>query len=105
MISNAYDTASTGIHNSIYAQTGSSPSGAKQQRAGKRIGELASGDKVASPAGRLLLVEDVFVPRSNREKSRTLPSQFRNLNRKVVVFKNGSLAPLKEIQTHYRQIA
>lgn len=66
---------------------------------------LSHGDQVASPGGRLLLVDDVFVPRHNQEKSRDLPARFRSLNRKVVVFKNGSIAALRDIQINYRVLA
>lgn len=63
---------------------------------------LSQGDQVTSPGGRLLLVDDVFVPRSNQMKSRSLPARFRSLNRKVVVFKNGSIAALHDIQCNYK---
>lgn len=62
---------------------------------------LSQGDWVASPAGRRLLVEDIFVPRSNKVKSRILPARFRSLGRKIVVFQNGSISPLKDVQAHY----
>lgn len=68
------------------------------------IQQLSSGDTLSSPAGRSLKVADVFVPRSNREKSQSIPSQFRNFNRKVVVFENGSIAPLKDIKYYYTLI-
>ncbi len=64
--------------------------------------QLTVGDRLASPAGRLLKVADVFVPRHNRDKSRAIPSQFRHLNRKVVVFANGAIAPLRDIQARYK---
>ncbi len=68
------------------------------------IKELSQGDKVASPSGRLLLVDDVFVPRHNKEKSLGLPARFRSLSRKVVIFRNGAIAPLKEVQANYQAL-
>ncbi|MFT5082973.1 MAG: hypothetical protein ACI9Y1_001010 [Lentisphaeria bacterium] len=65
---------------------------------------LNTGDQLASPAGRALQVADIFVPRSNREKSKTLPSRFRSLNRKIVIFVNGSMAPLADIEANYRRL-
>ncbi len=70
-----------------------------------REAPLSRGDLVTSPAGRRLLVKDVFVPRSNRMKSQELPARFRTLSRKVVLFKNGSVAPLQEIQANYTVVA
>lgn len=67
--------------------------------------DLGLGAQLASPAGRLLRVHDVFVPRHNQEKSRAIPTQFRHMSRKVVVFDNGSIAPLKEIQQYYTRLA
>ncbi len=64
--------------------------------------ELTHGARIATPGGRLLCVNDVFVPKHNYEKSRELPARFRTFSRKVVVFDNGSIAPLQEIQRHYR---
>lgn len=64
--------------------------------------EICSGTRLTSPGGRLLRVRDVFVPKSNSEKSKTLPAQFRHLARKIVVFDNGSIAPLSEVQNFYR---
>jgi len=64
---------------------------------------LNTGDLVRSPAGRQLEVHDVFVPRHNLEKSRDIPAQFRGMNRKIVVFHNGSMAPLREIQAIYQR--
>ncbi|MFL0802771.1 MAG: hypothetical protein K6L81_03575 [Agarilytica sp.] len=66
------------------------------------IKELSQGDQISSPSGRHLLVDDVFVPRHNKEKSLNLPARFRGLNRKVVIFRNGAIAPLKEVQANYQ---
>ncbi len=68
------------------------------------IKELSQGDQITSPSGRHLLVDDVFVPRHNKEKSLSLPARFRSLNRKVVIFKNGAIAPLKEVQANYQAL-
>jgi len=67
--------------------------------------QLSVGDKLTSPAGRLLKVMDVFVPRNNLHKSKSIPSQYRNFNRKIVIFANGSIAPLREIQAQYKIVA
>ncbi|WP_086931831.1 hypothetical protein [Agarilytica rhodophyticola] len=66
--------------------------------------ELSMGDKVTSPAGRLLRVADIFVPRSNKDKSRSIPAQFRTMSHKIVIFENGSMAPLREIKSHYKVV-
>lgn len=64
--------------------------------------QICSGTHLTSPGGRLLQVHDVFVPKFNSEKSKYLPTQFRNCNRKIVLFKNGAVASLREVQRHYR---
>ncbi len=64
--------------------------------------QLTQGTPISTPGGRVLIVNDVFVPKHNHEKSRDLPARFRSLSRKVVVFDNGSIAPLQEIHRHYR---
>ncbi len=66
------------------------------------INALSCGDHVASPSGRHLQVDDVFVPKHNKEKSHNLPARFRSFNRKIVIFKNGAIAPLKEVQANYQ---
>ncbi len=68
------------------------------------IKELSQGDQITSPNGRHLLVDDIFVPRHNKEKSLSLPARFRSLNRKVVVFRNGAIAPLKDVQANYQTL-
>ncbi|MFL0809243.1 MAG: hypothetical protein K6L76_02395 [Agarilytica sp.] len=65
---------------------------------------LNKGDRVESPGGRQLLVDEVFVPRYNQEKGHSLPARFRQCSRKVVVFHNGSIAPLQDIKAHYKII-
>lgn len=75
---------------------------AKARAARAERDAISAGARLASPAGRTLLVADVFVPRSNAAKSRTLPARFRHFNRKIVVFANGSIAPLQEIKARYR---
>ncbi len=67
--------------------------------------QLDPGVQVASPAGRLLRVKDIFVPRHDKSKGELLPSRYRNHARKVVVFENGTLAPLSEIEKRYTLIS
>ena len=66
---------------------------------------LIRGDRVESPGGRLLMVDDIFVPRHDREKGQRLPSRFRQSPRKIVVFQNGSIAPLQDIQANYKIVS
>lgn len=62
---------------------------------------IVAGMKLSSPAGRLLLVSDVFVPKNDPCKGRNLPASFRSASRKVVVFSDGSLAPLAEVKQRF----
>lgn len=64
--------------------------------------QVKPGMPVASPGGRRLEVGDVFVPRNERAKGQSLPTSFRNLPRKVVVFKDGSIAPLADVKRYFR---
>ncbi|MGQ9424486.1 hypothetical protein ACXYTJ_00880 [Gilvimarinus sp. F26214L] len=66
--------------------------------------QLKPGTALSSPAGRRLEVGDVFVPRNEAGKSRSLPSSFRHLGRKVVVFRDGSIAALAEVRRSFRVI-
>lgn len=63
--------------------------------------ELKPGIPVTSPGGRRLEIGDIFVPRHDTRKSRSLPPSFRYLTRKVVVFKDGSIAPLAEVKQRF----
>lgn len=67
--------------------------------------KIDCGVQLASPAGRLLRVKDIFVPRHNKSKGEMLPSRYRNHARKVVVFENGTLAPLSEIEKRYTLVS
>lgn len=64
--------------------------------------ELLPGMSITSPGGRRLEVGDVFVPRHDVSKSRLLPPSFRHVARKVVVFRDGSIAPLAEVRQRFR---
>jgi len=66
--------------------------------------ELKPGVPVTSPGGRTLEISDIFVPRHELSKSTRLPSSFRNLSRKVVVFNDGSIAPLAEVKQRFRPV-
>lgn len=66
---------------------------------------LQPGMPITSPGGRRLEVGDVFVPKHNLTKSRSLPPSFRNVARKIVVFSNGSIAPLAEVQQRFHSIS
>jgi hypothetical protein len=64
--------------------------------------QLKPGMPVASPGGRRLEIEDVFVPRNDQGRSRSLPAAFRYLPRKVVVFRDGSVASLAEVKRGFK---
>lgn len=66
--------------------------------------QIRPGMPVTSPGGRRLEVGDVFVPRNDKLKGRCLPSAFRQLGRKVVVFKDGSIAPLADVRRHFSEL-
>lgn len=63
--------------------------------------ELLPGMPITSPGGRRLEVDDIFVPRHDLTKGRSLPPSFRNVARKVVVFRDGSIAPLSEVRQRF----
>jgi len=63
--------------------------------------DLRPGMPITSPGGRRLEVGDIFVPRHDLTKSRLLPPSFRNIARKVVVFRDGSIAPLTEVKQRF----
>lgn len=67
--------------------------------------DLKPGTPISSPAGRRLEIGDIFVPRNDQEKSRSLPTSFRNLGRKVVVFRDGSIAPLADVKRSFRVVS
>ena len=66
------------------------------------IEQIVPGIKVVSPAGRSLIVSNVFVPKTNQVLAAKLPSRFRALGRKVVVFQDSSVMPLSEMQTMWK---
>ena len=63
--------------------------------------DLSPGMPITSPGGRRLEVDAVFVPKHDMAKSRSLPPSFRNVGRKVVVFRDGSIAPLAEVKQRF----
>lgn len=63
---------------------------------------IRPGATLKNSAGRDIQVEDVFVPKNNVEKSRALPPSFRNLGRKIVLFRCGSITRLNDAAKHYR---
>ncbi len=63
--------------------------------------ELLPGMPITSPGGRRLEVGEIFVPKHDLTKSRVLPPSFRGLSRKVVVFRDGSIAPLAEVRQRF----
>lgn len=66
--------------------------------------DLKPGVPLTSPGGRILEIGDIFVPRHDMNKGARLPSSFRNLSRKVVVFKDGSIAPLAEVKRRFHAV-
>jgi hypothetical protein len=66
------------------------------------VEQIVPGIKVVSPAGRSLIVQNVFVPKTNQGLAAKLPPRFRALSRKVVVFQDSSVMPLSEMQTLWR---
>ncbi|PCK03560.1 MAG: hypothetical protein COA42_20680 [Alteromonadaceae bacterium] len=68
----------------------------------QKLTSIASGTRVLSPGGRPLVVDAVFVPKHDASNGRRVPSRFRHLSRKLVVFADGSMAPLAEIKAYYQ---
>ena len=66
---------------------------------------VSPGIRLRSPAGRLLEVSDVFVPRNNPDKITLVSTLFRNSSRNVVVFKNGSMTTLSDVRARYQLVA
>ena len=64
--------------------------------------DLCPGMPITSPGGRRLEVDAIFVPKHDVTKSRLLPPSFRHVGRKVVVFRDGSIAPLAEVKQRFR---
>ena len=63
---------------------------------------LKPGTELTSPGGRRLEISDIFVPRNDVLKGRQLPPSFRQLGRKIVVFRDGSMVPLTEVKQRFR---
>ncbi|TVZ41048.1 hypothetical protein P886_0387 [Alteromonadaceae bacterium 2753L.S.0a.02] len=59
------------------------------------------GVALVDPIGRRCVVSDVFVPRNQPGKSAAIPSSFRNLARKIVVFHSGGVMHLSDIERRY----
>lgn len=66
--------------------------------------QLKPGMPITSPAGRQLEIGDIFVPKNDQAKGRRLPTSFRNLARKVVVFRDGSIAPLADVKRCFKVV-
>ncbi|NIB43893.1 hypothetical protein HBA55_30100 [Pseudomaricurvus alkylphenolicus] len=64
------------------------------------INQVNPGDVLITPGSRHLMVSDVFVPRNS--PGVRVPSQFRSYARKIVMFQNGTVAPLADVKRHYR---
>lgn len=62
---------------------------------------LKPGFALQSPGGRRLEVGDIFVPRHDHIKSQKLPASFRNHSRKIVLFRDGSIAPLADVKRRF----
>ena len=62
---------------------------------------LKPGTELTSPGGRRLQVSDIFVPRNDILKGRQLPTSFRQLGRKIVLFRDGSVVPLAEVKQRF----
>lgn len=65
------------------------------------IKAVKAGVELIDPIGRKHIVEDIFVPKNSRQKSATIPSSYRNMGRKVVVFTTGSIMKLSEAEQRY----
>lgn len=62
---------------------------------------IRPGVRLTDPIGRQIEVRDVFVPKNQRAKSECLPSAFRQLGRKVIVFDSGSIGHMADIARRY----
>ncbi|WP_185232796.1 hypothetical protein [Teredinibacter franksiae] len=62
---------------------------------------IRPGVTLVDPTGRRSLVQDVFVPKNQSEKSAHLPSGFRQFGRKIIVFSSGSIMHLADAERRY----
>ncbi|MFQ3325264.1 MAG: hypothetical protein ACI90U_003099 [Pseudomonadales bacterium] len=69
-----------------------------------RLKQVKPGDIVISPAGRELSIRDIVVPRNARALQSSIPSQFRNSSRKIVIFENDTVTTLAEVNCLYKII-
>ncbi len=62
------------------------------------------GDTVISPAGRMLSVKDIIVPKNAKSMQASIPTQFRYSGRKIVLFQNDTATTLAVVNSLYTVI-
>lgn len=62
---------------------------------------IKPGATLVDDIGRRHQIEDVFVPKNAGHKRYGLPSAFRDMPRRVIVFKSGSVALSSDIERRY----
>lgn len=62
---------------------------------------IKPGIMLTDPIGRKLQIHDVFVPKNQRAKSASLPSSYRQIGRKVIVFTTGAVMHLDDAARRY----
>ncbi|VUD67468.1 hypothetical protein TDB9533_03808 [Thalassocella blandensis] len=62
---------------------------------------IKPGIMLTDPIGRKLQIRDVFVPKNQRVKSASLPSSYRQIGRKVIVFTSGAVMHLDDAARRY----
>ena len=65
------------------------------------LNDIRPGATLTDPLGRRLEIQDVFVPKNQRNKSAQLPAAFRQLSRKIIVFQSGSIGHFADIAKRY----
>ena len=67
--------------------------------------KLKANCRLKDPLGRIFKVADIFVPKNHPEKADQLPSSFRYLGRKVVVFESGGIMHMNDIKRRYSLVS
>ena len=62
---------------------------------------IKPGILLSDPIGRTLKIQDVFVPKNQAAKSANLPSSYRQIGRKVIVFTSGAVMHLDDAARRY----
>ncbi len=62
---------------------------------------IKPGLTLKDPIGRMFKVSDVFVPKNQLAKSASLPSSYRRIGRKVIVFTSGAVIHVDDAIRRY----